>query len=1104
MTLCQMVLGERDPGVRLAKLGAGAERYYLATVAAGLEDHRPAGLEPDGVWQGSGSVGLGLSGKVGAGQLEAVLAGSDPASGQRLNPAQSRIKVVGWDLVFAAPKSVSILFGIAEPDVSERVRSAHGTAVGDALGYLERVAVSARRRDHARRWSVPTAGVIAAGFVHRTSRLADPHLHTHVLVSNLVEGEDGRWTALDARGLYAHGMTASYLYHSRLRNELVRAVGVAFGPVIHGVANVAGVGPAVMANFSRRRGQVLEQLEKWDARNPRAAQAAALATRTPKDLTRSVEDLRVDWLRRAGALGLVESEVRALTGRAAVGDQALDFEAITSALVERTGSFGKRDLLRAVAQALVAGSDVASIERISEAIVAGGNLVVAHSPEIDRWRGGVPSGVVEARWTTRARVRAEQSFLSEVRSRGGSDRAWAARITHSGASERASGGASESASGVASERASGVALERALGVALERRPELSSAQVEAVRHLVGSERGIEVLWTQPGPAGSDVLEAAREVWELLGLTVLGLVGSCKDGAALEPSTGVAATRSVPAEAASPSTVVLVAGAQRRGVVELSELLRSAGGARVVLVADAGTRGPSSELLRQLASSSALMHHVEHRPAEPSVAPVRVACGPQHSVVVGLTAPALRRALVDDWWAASHTKTGAVMVARTHVEVDVLNSEARARMREAAELGGAVLYLGKVELAVGDWVHLRWGHARLGLPSRAKVIGIEGCDGPRSEDVANKVLRLRSEVGAEARVALDRLQPGQLVHGYALTPEEVPKVDRELSCLVLGGPDVLVRNGREASLRDVAARSASPPVLAHYVLDATLANRSARAMTLAEDRARLHPGRPDELCALVPPPTRRATARELPASIGPPPPPLSAAPVSHGVIDAAGRPQPDRTRSLAELVPELDRLRSELLAGLPPDPTRQLAELAEERAAVRLGRANAAALMPGYVQRWDTAAERVAERQVELERAADRRQAWVNENTPALTRYIELTRAVGERQLALGRVAEVMGSSYVLAALGPTPSGVTDRDAWREAAGAIEAFRERWQITDANRALGLDHDGELARCRERSEVERTVVATQRRLHVDRSLERERGMTRDRDMGRSLGC
>ena len=63
-------------------------------------------------------------------------------------------------------------------------------------------------------------GFIGAAFRHRTSRAGDPQLHTHVVVPNLVQGADGRWSAPDGRHLYLWKKTAGTLYQSALRAEL--------------------------------------------------------------------------------------------------------------------------------------------------------------------------------------------------------------------------------------------------------------------------------------------------------------------------------------------------------------------------------------------------------------------------------------------------------------------------------------------------------------------------------------------------------------------------------------------------------------------------------------------------------------------------------------------------------------------------------------------------------------------------------------------------------------------------------------------------------------------------------------------------------------------
>ena len=95
----------------------------------------------------------------------------------------------------------------------------------EGVAYLERHALFARRgTDGLRR--IRTSGLVAAGFVHRTSRNGDPQLHTHVLAANAVLGEDGRWSAPDARGRYAYARTAGFVYQASLRAGLVESLGV--------------------------------------------------------------------------------------------------------------------------------------------------------------------------------------------------------------------------------------------------------------------------------------------------------------------------------------------------------------------------------------------------------------------------------------------------------------------------------------------------------------------------------------------------------------------------------------------------------------------------------------------------------------------------------------------------------------------------------------------------------------------------------------------------------------------------------------------------------------------------------------------------------------
>jgi conjugative relaxase-like TrwC/TraI family protein len=203
----------------IGKLGKGQERYYLDKVAEGAEDYYSGEGEAAGEWLGDAAENLGLSGEVEAAQLEAMLTGRNPVDGEPLvgmRGVPSSGAVPGFDLTFSAPKSVSLLWGLAGPVAALEVKAAHREAVGAALDYLQREACWTRRGAGGSEF-VQGNGYLAAGYVHRSSRNGDPQLHTHVLIANATKGPDGRWTRLYHPAIYDHAKTASYIYEAHLR-----------------------------------------------------------------------------------------------------------------------------------------------------------------------------------------------------------------------------------------------------------------------------------------------------------------------------------------------------------------------------------------------------------------------------------------------------------------------------------------------------------------------------------------------------------------------------------------------------------------------------------------------------------------------------------------------------------------------------------------------------------------------------------------------------------------------------------------------------------------------------------------------------------------------
>ncbi|MGB3412450.1 MAG: MobF family relaxase [Microthrixaceae bacterium] len=239
------------------RLGAGSEGYYLDQVVAGVEDYYAGAGEAPGVWLASSEM-LGLEGRVDPEDLRAALLGVDPRSDVELHHGSGR-SVPGWDLTFRAPKSVSVLWGLADPEIANVVVAAHEAAMKVGLRYVEEWAGFTRTgRGGVNR--VRGDGLIAAGFRHRTSRDGDPHLHTHVLVPNSVRTPDGRWRTLDGRGLLVHMKTAGYVYDAQLRYGLTERLGVQWGPVVNGLADIDGIDREVRELFSKRRSAIEDRM----------------------------------------------------------------------------------------------------------------------------------------------------------------------------------------------------------------------------------------------------------------------------------------------------------------------------------------------------------------------------------------------------------------------------------------------------------------------------------------------------------------------------------------------------------------------------------------------------------------------------------------------------------------------------------------------------------------------------------------------------------------------------------------------------------------------------------------------------------------------------
>ncbi|MGH8973294.1 MAG: MobF family relaxase [Acidimicrobiia bacterium] len=368
--------------LRITKL-ADAE-YLINQVALGIDDYYLGVGEAPGVWQGRLADQLGLSGVVDADQLRALLLGRHPGTDVELLGGHRERRVAAFDITFSAPKSVSLLWAFAGPEVASVASIAHVEAAAVALEFLERRAGATRQQVYGERERIPT-GVAAATFMHRTSREGDPQLHTHAVVANLGVRPDGTFAALDACPLYEWGKAAGSVYQEELRRRLTERLGVEWGPDRNGCREMAGFDPAWLRTFSKRTQAIEEHLAGAGPENPdpvtrmKADEAASLATRPRKDGSLTPDALRERWQAEADAIELptghaLEAQVCGRT--LAELRPRLEWDDTVDGLIDpeeglcaRRARFGEAHVIERVA-ALGAGRlDVDAIEGLADAFL---------------------------------------------------------------------------------------------------------------------------------------------------------------------------------------------------------------------------------------------------------------------------------------------------------------------------------------------------------------------------------------------------------------------------------------------------------------------------------------------------------------------------------------------------------------------------------------------------------------------------------------------------------------------------------------------------------------------------------------------------------------
>jgi conjugative relaxase-like TrwC/TraI family protein len=409
-------------------LSAGQARtYHAREFVSETQTYWSRDAQVHSEWQGRLAEEWGLSDCVQAEQFARLSVGQHPESDAQLvkhQPARTyeneygtKITSVehraGWDATFSAPKSVS-LTALVGGDM--RVRVAHRESVRVALGELERYTQARIGNIHA---PETTAKFIAATFEHDTARPVDgyaaPQLHTHAVIFNMTERENGQTRALQERSLFQSQQYATSVYRSELAMRL-HGLGYEIERGKHGQPEIKGYTQEYLDASSPRRDQIKRHLQKIGREGAGAAQVAAHRTRDGKGIHSQEEVLQ----RHRGLSALHGHQADRVVAQAREHTQhrephsvkterQIERQAVTYArnhVFERSAVQDERSILQAAINRGMAQASYGQVRHEFAQRVQGGEFVAV----------GTVEGRAAPLYTTTEMLRMEQEIIGRMQS----------------------------------------------------------------------------------------------------------------------------------------------------------------------------------------------------------------------------------------------------------------------------------------------------------------------------------------------------------------------------------------------------------------------------------------------------------------------------------------------------------------------------------------------------------------------------------------------------------------------------------------------------------------------------------------------------------------
>ena len=702
---------------------ARAEGYFSEHLAQ--NDYYAAGELRAGRWIGLAVERLRLSPvEVTREAFQALCENKNPETGERLTRRQEAEdkRRVFYDFTCSAPKSVSVMAVTLD---DQRLVVAHEEAAREAFRELEAFAATRVRR-HGQQRDRTTGNLVAAEFLHTSSRALDPLLHTHFTVFNgTFDEKETCWKALQASSMYEAIRYGTAVYRNELARRL-QALGYAITHAEHGL-EIAGVSQAILKRFSKRAQQRDEAVKELEQKLGRRLSNNEVAYAVHQTRSRKLTGISTAEVRERQLSQLQPEERQSLeslrastSGRQVLPVPNAEHESLAFAvahLFERKSVIPEHELLQTAITHTLGEVDVPKLKR---AVRQSAELVATG-------RGLSTRTILETEWELIQTVNASCDSVAPL--------------------------------------------------SPDYRPAewLSEDQRRAILHLLNTGDRITGL---RGLAGTGKTTALRE-----------LVAACQ-GAGVEPvfcAPTAAATNVLRKEGFNAVTleslllskeplskhnVVVVDEAGAIGIDDLKRLFERAGDARIVLSGDTGqhasvTRGDALRILEEHSDlkSGQLTRIRRQRRADYRRA-VELAAHKQTGeaftrlermgLVRELAGDRLHDSVAQAYLDALAQRQSALLVAPTWGEIETLTEKVRSRLKAARHLSGE-----EKEMEVFDslsWTKAQKRDARQYRPGQVLLFhraerGYRKGESAQVLRVTDDSLRLRRSDGSEAVFAL---------------------------------------------------------------------------------------------------------------------------------------------------------------------------------------------------------------------------------------------------------------------------------------------------------------------------------------------------------------